>query len=919
MIAGPFAGGFGQIGDPYQIATAEQLISIKSDPNLLDKHFILTSDIDLSPDLPGGRVFDEALIGHIEENAFRGHFDGNGHVIRNMTIQAPDTQAAGLFGWIENATIMNIGLDDCRVEGKAVVGGLIGESHGSTVASSYAKGFVSGESSVGGLIGRSYNSVVRSCYVLGSVSGGNRVGGLQGNNYRGTVITSYARCSVTGDGYFVGGLIGGGYEHAAYISTWDVDVSGLSTSFGGQGKSSQDMMSAATYRGWGEGAQWTLNEGLDTPRLVWEDQPGLLIVDAPHTYGGGTGQPQDPYQIWTAEHMLSIGYSRSDFQSSFALMADIDFAEVDPNAVVPIGTLGLPFIGVLDGRGHTIRNMHLPRTGSNYAGLFGYIGSADEDPNSPVGKVRDLHLEAVTVWGDRNVGGLVGLNQGRIVSCSASGDVSGDDNVGGLAGLNDRGAITSSYADCHVDGTAQIGGLVGGNGGGNIVSSYAVSSVRGENSVGGLVGRNAAGAIVTCYATAHVIAESYAGGLVADNENGAVYLSYWDIDASGTETSAGGQGRTTAQLQAPETFRGWGTEMQWTLAAGEDTPRLVWEGRPGEAIQDEPQPYDIGTGDPNDPYQIWTATDLTAIGWYRSDWGECFVLMADIDVNAIDANEILPIGLRGYPFTGCFDGQGHTIWNFKCKLEQADCVGLFAAVGADPSMPEGPIGKIRDLQLIGVEVAGKRYVGGMVGYNDGEIVGCGVQGNVYGSSDYIGGLIGYNNKGSVISCSVDGYISGDDYIGGLVGRNRDGTIFTSAARGDVRGNEDAGGLVGENTGSIIQCYATGDVSYGEGVGGLVSYNGGTIAECYAAGHVTGYEGEAGGLVANGPPDNVIRSFWDVETSACSESSGGVGLTTEAMQGAQIYLDAGWDFVDTWMICEGVGYPRLQWEQRVCTP
>ena len=152
-----------------------------------------------------------------------------------------------------------------------------------------------------------------------------------------------------------------------------------------------------------------------------------------------------------------------------------------------------------------------------------------------------------------------------------------------------------------------------------------------------------------------------------------------------------------------------------------------------------------------------------------------------------------------------------------------------------------------------------------------------------------------------------------------MGRNRDGTIFTSAARGDVRGNEDAGGLVGENTGSIIQCYATGDVSYGEGVGGLVSYNGGTIAECYAAGHVTGYEGEAGGLVANGPPDNVIRSFWDVETSACSESSGGVGLTTEAMQGAQIYLDAGWDFAGTWMICEGIDYPRLQWEQRVCTP
>jgi len=250
-------------------------------------------------------------------------------------------------------------------------------------------------------------------------------------------------------------------------------------------------------------------------------------------------------------------------------------------------------------------------------------------------------------------------------------------------------------------------------------------------------------------------------------------------------------------------------------------------------------------------------------------------------------------------------------------LEQTHYVGLFGVVGTDPSIPGGPIGEIRNLQMMGLEVVGKRYVGGMVGYNDGQIVGCGVQGDVYGSSDYIGGLIGYNNKGDVTSCLADCDVSGDDYIGGLVGRNRDGTILTSAAWGDVRGNEDAGGLVGENTGSIIQCYATGDVSYGEGVGGLVSFNGGTIAGCYAAGHVTGDEEEIGGLVGDFRPDNVIHSFWDVETSGCTVSAGGTGLTTEAMQSAQTYLDAGWDFADTWMICEGTDYPRLQWEQRVC--
>jgi len=55
--AGNYAGGTGEPNNPYQIATGEQLISIGSDPNLLDRHFVLLDDIDLDPSLPGGRIF----------------------------------------------------------------------------------------------------------------------------------------------------------------------------------------------------------------------------------------------------------------------------------------------------------------------------------------------------------------------------------------------------------------------------------------------------------------------------------------------------------------------------------------------------------------------------------------------------------------------------------------------------------------------------------------------------------------------------------------------------------------------------------------------------------------------------------------------------------------------------------------------
>ena len=51
-MALPFAGGTGEPNDPYQIATAEQLIAIGLDPNLLSRNFVLVADIDLDPNLP---------------------------------------------------------------------------------------------------------------------------------------------------------------------------------------------------------------------------------------------------------------------------------------------------------------------------------------------------------------------------------------------------------------------------------------------------------------------------------------------------------------------------------------------------------------------------------------------------------------------------------------------------------------------------------------------------------------------------------------------------------------------------------------------------------------------------------------------------------------------------------------------------
>jgi hypothetical protein len=57
-----YSGGSGDPNDPYQIANVADLMTLANDVNDYNKCFILTADIDLDPDLPGGQVFTTAVI-----------------------------------------------------------------------------------------------------------------------------------------------------------------------------------------------------------------------------------------------------------------------------------------------------------------------------------------------------------------------------------------------------------------------------------------------------------------------------------------------------------------------------------------------------------------------------------------------------------------------------------------------------------------------------------------------------------------------------------------------------------------------------------------------------------------------------------------------------------------------------------------
>ena len=152
----------------------------------------------------------------------------------------------------------------------------------------------------------------------------------------------------------------------------------------------------------------------------------FFALSAEAKYGGGTGEPNNPYLIFNADHMNTIGIDPNDWVKHFRLMADIDLSAFTGTEFNIIGTsLYDPFSGVFDGNGLTISNFTYTSTGTSYIGLFGYVWR---------GQIKDLGLidPNLDVASGEYFGSLVGeIKEGTITNCHVEGgSVSGDDTVG---------------------------------------------------------------------------------------------------------------------------------------------------------------------------------------------------------------------------------------------------------------------------------------------------------------------------------------------------------------------------------------------------------------------------------------------------------------------------------------------------------
>jgi filamentous hemagglutinin family protein len=302
-----------------------------------------------------------------------------------------------------------------------------------------------------------------------------------------------------------------------------------------------------------------------------------------------------------------------------------------------------------------------------------------------------------------------------------------------------------------------------------------------------------------------------------------------------------------------------------------------------------------------------TGTDLQGINGSLSGH---FALGANINASATSgwSGNFTPIGVfaaYGTPFSGVFDGLGHTINGLKVSASSPASDTGWGLFGTST-------GTIRNVGLTGGTISAAGSAGGI-----GPLVGINYGGTISNSfssdsvsattgSFKVGGLVGWNYAGTITKTYSTGAVTGDGstvYVGGLVGWNEAGPISNSFATGNVSGGNYVGGLVGEHsgntgkTGSISNTYATGSVSGTSYVGGLVGFAsdyGGTSAinTSFAVGVVTGTVTnpvKVGGLIgvnsnAGGGTATVSGSYFNTTGNSSLSGIGSNGGSTASTSG-----------------------------------
>ena len=552
---------------------------------------------------------------------FEASFHGNGHTISNLRILSSGNFRVGMFSYTGTlGSITSVHLSNVFVTGNSWVGGLAGENLGRITNSSVTgrvgqivlfggglvgqnNGNITGsnadvsimvasnaERDIGGLVGLNNGGTIENSYATGNLNGDgrNNVGGLVGNNNGGTIINSYATGNVSG-GSNVGGFIG--INNRAIEGNYATgNVSGGNNVGGFIGSNSRDIT--------GSHATGSVTGGGNSVGgLIGSNS--AAITDS-HATGSVTGNNNDVGGL--------IGSNSGAITNSYHETGSV--TGNNNNVGGFIGSNNATVINSYHATGS------VTGSGNNVGGFIGLIS------RSNTGNIINSYAtgDVIGMAGSNDIGGFIGKssegNKGNIINSHATGDVTGVagvNNIGGFIGFIDslsnsanEGDILNSYATGDVTGSAdKTGGFIGSiddNMTGAISNNYATGNVSGNTKVGGFIGEALSTTITSVYAVGNVSGNTEVGGLVGAAGAGfGTNNSYWDRERSGTEMSAGGEAKTTVELQSTEIGEGiyeqW-SQTDWYSGTSGDYPILRYTRGTGvvsvPTCVDEGQPNDEG-------------------------------------------------------------------------------------------------------------------------------------------------------------------------------------------------------------------------------------------------------------------------------------------------------------------------------------
>ena len=539
------------------------------------------------------------------------------------------------------------------------------------------------------------------------------------------------------------------------------------------------------------------------------------------------------------------------------------------------------FVGYL-GTGGSIKNLTLGTncsvTGrSSVGGICGYNN----------GIITDCANSGAVSGSNYRVGGICGYNNGTITDCANSGAVSGsNDWVGGVCGCN---ASSGTITDCANNGAVEGGeyytsGICGCNYG-TITDCANNGKVDGNRSVGGVCGCNASsGAITDCANSGAVTGRMWVGSVCGDNL-GTIIDGYW-LEGTANAGIGNNRGNGIAISKTADEFASG--EVCWLLngesdeapvwfqtlgAEGDAVPVLdqthgtvyakVWCPGKTEYANEGPAISNATHTDSNhdgvceycgqtlvelkEPaltggvYQIGSAGELfwfSALvnGYLTGTQNTAANAVLTADITLVQTLPWTPIGSESNPYTGTFDGQGHTISGMTIE-NATGYSGLFGNV----------TGTVRDFTVDGTitinTTATDLKVGGAVG--------------CLGTTSTAGTVSGVTSKVNITVTSGKGHIGG--VVGSMMG-DHEPKVENCLYTGNIKYSADADCVAGVvayiRSGHILNCANRGTVSVNGtgGVGGILGYGNNKeiyIRSCYSTGNVTGSgTGTVGAIVGN---------------------------------------------------------------------